>query len=152
MFRWIQFLISTAVLVLLGCATTTPLVVSIDRPTIAGYFPPTTQEELDNDPGGLNEALAHIGFALADISKCLKPRDVTTRFEFTMALSIQDGPRIHRFRFRQDQVHEFGIVIVAPGKTPIIVNTGAGPSSLIELGPQAAWKYFSEPKCKKFEE
>jgi hypothetical protein len=152
MSRWKQILIPTAVLVLLGCATTTPLVVSIDRPTIVGYFPPTTQEELDNDSGGLNEALAHIEFALEDIAKCLEPRNVTTRFELTKALTIKDESKIHRFKFRQDLVHDFGIIIATPGKAPIIVNTGAGPSSLIALGPQAAWKYFSEPKCKNFEE
>jgi hypothetical protein len=152
MYRTLKTLVSTSVLAFLGCTPNPSVVVSIDRPTIVAFFPPTTQEELDHDTGGLNEALAHIGFAMEDISKCLEPREIATRFELTKSLTIQDGPRVHRFRFPRNHVEDFGIIIVAPGKAPIVVNTGAGPSSLIALGPQAAWKYFSEPKCKNFEE
>lgn len=152
MHRGIQVLISTSVLMLIGCKPNPPVVISIDRPTVIGFFPPTTQEELDDDTGGLNEALAHIGFALDDISKCMEPREVTTRFELTESLTIQDGKAAHRFRFPQNQVEDFGIIIVAPGRTPIVVNTGADPSSLVPLAQAAARKYFSEPKCKSLEE
>jgi hypothetical protein len=37
----------------------------------------------------------------------------------------------------------------SPGREPLVVYAGAGPSSLGWRGAQEAWKYFSEPNCKR---
>ncbi len=124
------------------------LVVTLKGPTAIGFFPPTTQAEVDADDGGIREGMAHVRFALEDVEKCLAPRKVVIQFEQIRSLTIVDGSKTQQFPFPADAI---GIVLAAPGKVPEIVYTH-GPSFLIQTAPQAASKYFSEPNCKRYEE
>ena len=127
-------------------------IAEITGPTAIGIFPPTTQEERDNDDGGLSEGYAHLAFALQDVQECLKPRPVTLKVKITRSLLVVDGAATHQFAFPDDWGHAVAIVLSAPGRSPVVVYATAGPSSLQELAPQAAWQYFSEPNCKRFDE
>ena len=124
--------------------------ISVTGPAAVGFFPPVTQEELDNDDGGIREGTAHVGFALEDLEKCLAPRKLDVRFEFARSLTIVDGSNTRRFDFPPDWEHQVGIVLVAPGREPEVIYATAGPSSLGETAPQVAWKYFGEPNCKRY--
>jgi hypothetical protein len=124
------------------------LVVTLKGPTAIGFFPPTTQAEVDADDGGIREGIAHIQFALEDVEKCLAPRKISIQFQQIRSLTIVDGSSTKQLPFSEDA---FGIVLATPGKAPEVVYAG-GPSILIETAPQAAWKYFSEPNCKRYEE
>jgi hypothetical protein len=125
---------------------------SVSGPTAIGFFPPITEKERDEDDGGLSEGYAHLSFALEDLEKCLGPRKLTVRLKITRSLQVQDGATSYRLEFPADWQHAIGIVLAEPGRKPEVIYATAGPSSLLELAPQAAWKYFSEPKCKRYEE
>ena len=125
---------------------------SVSGPTVVGFFPPVSQKEIEDDTSGAREGIAHVRFSLEDVVSCLAPRAITTRLEFTHSLTIKDGRTRRRLTFPHDWAHSVGVVLVAPGKAPVVVYATGGPSSLLELAPQAAWKYFNEPKCKRYEE
>jgi hypothetical protein len=124
------------------------LVVTLEGPTAIGFFPPTTQVEVDEDDGGISEGIAHVQFALEDVEKCLLPRKVSIHFKQIRSLTIVDGAETQQLPFPADAI---GIVLATPGKVSEVVYA-SWPSTLIETGPQAAWKYFSEPNCKRYEE
>jgi hypothetical protein len=117
-----------------------------------GFFPPITEAQKENDDGGLTEGFAHLEFALDDVAKCLAPKNVDLVIKITRSLTVTNGSATHKFDFPQDWAEAIGIVLSRPGKEPVVVYATTGPSSLIETAPQAAWKYFSEPNCKRYEE
>jgi hypothetical protein len=149
MHRTAQLLSAIWTLVSLPCVAAA--LVTVSGPTIIGFFPPASRGEIDQDDG-LREGMAHVQFALEDLQSCLSPRKLVTRFELTRSLSLRDGTTTHHLDFPSDWAHSVGIVLVTPGKAPVVVYATAGPSSLSETGPQAAWKYFGEPGCKRYEE
>jgi hypothetical protein len=127
--------------------------VTVTGPTVIAFFPPVPQAELDaDDDGSLSSGIAHLNFVLEDLHACLAPRQIAMRFEFTRALTLVDGSSVHRIEFPVDWAHAIGVVLAMPGETPQTVFATAGPSGLLESVPQAAWKYFGEPKCKRYEE
>ena len=128
------------------------LILNIDGPTVIGVFPPVSQAEIDHDDGGLREGMAHVQFAIEDLVKCLTPRKVRSQFANTRSIEIRDGRDTRTISFSRKWEGAVGIVLVAPGRAPITVLATGGPSSLIETAPQAAWRYFSEPACKRYEE
>ena len=117
-----------------------------------GFFPPITEKGRDEDNRGLSEGYSHLGFALDDVRKCLAPRRIALATKITRSLLVKDGANSHKYDFPTDWAHAVGIVIVDSGRAPVVVHATAGPSSLSVLAPQAAWKYFSEAKCKRYEE
>jgi hypothetical protein len=123
--------------------------VVVTGPTAIGFFPPVSKEEIDSDDGGIREGTSHVAFALEDLQKCLAPLKLATSLEFTRAITIKVGATVHRMKFASDSAHAVGIVLAVPGKAPEVVYATAGPSSLLYLAPQVAWKYFSEPNCKR---
>ena len=129
-----------------------PVRVAVSGPTAIGFFPPVSQSEVDHDDGGIREGVAHVQFALEDLEQCLAPRKVKLRFEYARSLIISDGRTDHRLDFASEWFHSVGIVLFSPGAAPVVVYATAGPSSLQELAPQAAWKLFSEPNCKRYGE
>lgn len=133
-------------------AADAPATMSINGPTAIGIFPPTSQQDLANDDGGLNEGIAHVQFALEDVRNCMKPRFVASRFEFARSIVIEGGEKRRQIDFPSDWQHAIAIVLVTPGKEPTVVYATNGPSGLIEMAPQAAWKYFNEPNCKRWDE
>lgn len=138
---------------LLVCsAAEPPVTIDIDGPTAIGFFPPVTRKEMDEDDGTLSDGVTHLRFALEDVEKCLAPLKLALVFEHARSLVLKDGRTSHHLEFGKDWQHSIGIVLVAPGRAPAITYATPGPSLLQETAPQAAWKYFSEPKCKRYEE
>jgi hypothetical protein len=127
-------------------------VAKISGPTAIGFFPPTSQKEKDEDDGGLSEGYAHLAFALEDLKKCLAPRKISLELKITRSLQVQDGTTSHKYDFPSDWQQAVGIVLAKPGQKPEVIYATGGPSSLQETAPQAAWKYFLEPNCKRYEE
>jgi hypothetical protein len=148
--KYLSTILSLCVFTCLAADSAVHVVVSV--PTIVGFFPPVSQADLDHDDGGIREGIAHVQFALEDVEKCLSPRKLSIRFEQTRSLDISDRGSDHRLDFPPDWFHAVGIVLVSPGTAPVVVYATAGPSSLSETAPQAAWKLFSEPKCKRYED
>jgi hypothetical protein len=126
--------------------------ITISGPAAIGFFPPITQKEKDEDDGGLSEGYSHLGFALEDLEQCLAPKKLALQIKITRSIVVKDGSTIHKYDFPTDWGHAIGIVLVDTGREPIVIYATAGPSSLSELAPQAAWKYFLEPNCKRYED
>lgn len=122
--------------------------VRIDGITAIGVFPPATPQENTEDDGGVREGTSHVAFALEDLVKCLAPAQLATRFERTRRLVVQNGSASRTVRFTAERGRSVGIVLVAPGKAPLVVYATAGPSSLQILAPDAAATYFNAPNCK----
>jgi len=89
---------------------------------------------------------------LDDVQKCLAPRKITLQLNVTRSLTVKDGANSYKHDFPSDWAHAVGIVLADSGREPVVVYATAGPSSLSVLAPQAAWKYFSEANCKRYEE
>ena len=143
-----------ACLLLLGSAAAPPTdpeqtttEVLVTKPTIVGFFPPVSAEEIETNPG-TREGVAHLEFALSDVAKCLKPRDVSVRLELTRVLIFKLGDRQLRFELSPDWQRAVGAYLVEPNREPRVVYASAGPSSLQFLLPNAAAEYFNEPGCK----
>jgi hypothetical protein len=126
--------------------------VTVSGPMAIGFFPPITEKEWDEDGGGLSEGHAHLGFALEDVRECLTPRRISLQIKMTRSLSVKDGANSYRYDFPTDWAYAVGIMLADSDREPVVVYATAGPSSLSQLAPQAAWKYFSEPNCKRYEE
>ena len=126
--------------------------ISISDPTAIGFFPPMSQNDKDYDDGSISEGVSHVRFALEDLGSCLSPRKLTLRFEYARSLILTDRGVERQLDFSPDWPHAVGIVLVSPGTVPVVVYATAGPSSLLETAPQAAWRLFSEPRCKRYEE
>jgi hypothetical protein len=145
---------------LVSCSAEPPATSSVESegeivvtgPGAFGFFPPITQQEKDEDDGGLSEGYSHLAFALEDIEECLSPKEITVQIKSTRSLHIKNESRDYEYDFPRDWAHSIGIVLVDLGREPVVVYAEAGPSSLLELGPQAAWKFFSETNCKRYEE
>lgn len=128
-------------------ATEPTVSIAVHGPTVIGFFPPTSDDELAHDDGGLNEGIAHVRFALEDLANCLADHQVAVRYEFTRSLTISDGSESKRYDFPTDWSHAVGILLAAPGRSPEVVFATIGPSSLQWTALDAAARYFSESKC-----
>jgi hypothetical protein len=53
----------------------------VKGPLVVGFFPPYSKDEEESD--GIVEGLAHVEFALDDISKCLKDKKAVFRLDVT---------------------------------------------------------------------
>lgn len=127
------------------------LSVTIEGPTVIGFFPPVTQADLGNDNGGLSEAIAHLNFALQNIATCLGREKAAVSFEYTDSITLSNGDVTYHYDFTSEPGQAVGILLALPGKEPALVFATAGPSSLSVLGPQEVWIYFSEPSCQVYE-
>lgn len=143
-----RMILATTVAITVAAAADIPHV-TISGATAIGVFPPFTQSELDRDDGSISEGTSHVAFALEDLAKCLEPMKLTTSLQLTRTLVLDDGPRVHTLHFADENGKSVGIVLVAPGRKPLIVYATAGPSSLQWLALDAAARYFSAPKCRR---
>jgi hypothetical protein len=146
MFRWCTACLISVATIALAAEDSKPVVVN--GVTVVGFFPPFTQQELDQDDGGIREGTAHVGFALDDLAKCLADRNPAVHFELTRSLTLQVGAETFSYQFQTDSEHSVGIVLAQPGREPTIVYATVGPSSLQWLALDAAADYFEAPQCK----
>jgi hypothetical protein len=114
----------------------------LDGPMIVGFFPWVDENTIDADDG-TREGVAHLGFALEDLAKCLKGRGIKIQLILTDRLIFEERGRAAEFQIA-DRV---GCYFVSPGKPPCIVYAKPGPSSLTIIAPAAAAKYFNAPEC-----
>lgn len=114
-------------------------------PTIIAFLPADAQQaELE----GAAEAVAHVGFALADTRQCLGSLPVLMKTVYASRLTIGDGAAertIELARLGQG----IGAVLAEPGRPERTVHTEIGASSLQRLLPQAAHEYWGQPACKR---
>jgi len=118
----------------------------VKGPLVVGFFPPYSKDEEESD--GIVEGLAHVEFALDDISKCLKDKKAVFRLDVTRRITLRDGKSVRRIDIPSDSDRSVGLVLVMPGRPPRIEYATAGPGSLAEIGPAAAAEYFAAPACR----
>jgi len=58
-----------------------PVTIAVKGPLVVGFFPPYSKDEEESD--SIVEGLAHVEFALDDISKCLKDKKAVFRLDVT---------------------------------------------------------------------
>jgi hypothetical protein len=122
--------------------------IAVTGPLVIGFFPPTTQTEMDDADSGFSEAIAHVCFALEDINKCLAALRPTIRLELTRSITLQGAKKSFTIPLATDWQHSIGVILASPDKKPQIVYAEAGPSTLLYLGPDAAAEYFRVPACR----
>jgi hypothetical protein len=124
-----------------------PITVDLTGPLILGFFPPFTEAEAAEDR--IIEGLAHVRFALEDISRCYKNDSATYRLDVTRSVTLREGQGTHRIDIPGDSEHAVGIILAMPGQPPRTIFATDGPSTLGGLGPLAAADYFGEPGCQR---
>lgn len=121
-------------------------VIDVTGPTIVGFFPPLSEEELQRTPS-VTQALAFLQFALNDAKACLATLAPTIRMEATSALKFRlDGSR-QTIEFPQEEGLWVGVVLLQPGQEPRVIHASAGPASLQQVLASASAEYFAAPEC-----
>lgn len=125
--------------------------VIVNGPVVVGYFPPVTEEEINNPGSGAGEGIAHVRFALEDTLKCLKASGIEARAQLEMvkALKVTEGTSTKRLALPTTWPEAAGAYLFLPGKPARMVPAQAGPSSLITLVPEAAAEYFGAKACRE---
>ena len=125
--------------------------VIVNGPVVVGYFPPVTDEEMNNPDSGAGEGIAHVRFALDDTLKCLKTSGVEARvqLEIVKSLKVTEGTSVKRIALPTTWPEAAGAYLFLPGKPARAVPSQAGPSSLTTLVPEAAAEYFGAKACRE---
>jgi hypothetical protein len=116
----------------------------VTGPVVIALRPPAAA--IAGQEGG-DEALAHLGFAIDALRRCL--RGAPVRFETVEAdrLVLQDGPRRRTVAFGPVD-DGLAVVLTEPGRPPQVVRSGVGPSALAHQAQQAAWTYWRARRCR----
>jgi hypothetical protein len=122
--------------------------IDVKGPLVVGFFSPFTKAEEEADDGGIREGLAHLRFAIEDISKCYEDETAVFRIEITRSVILRDGRRTRRINIPRDWNGAVGLIFALPGRRHRIVFARGGPSTLATVGPPAAAAYFGAPACK----
>jgi len=124
-------------------------VIVVDGPLVVGYFPPVTQEEMDDSDNGAVEGMAHVNFSVEDTLKCLEDSGIKAKGQIIMGkvLEFREGNATNHITLPTLWPEAAGVYLFLPGKQPRKVSSQAGPSSLIVLVPEAAAEYFGAKKC-----
>jgi hypothetical protein len=109
-----------------------------------------TQQELDDPMSGAASAIDHVEWATFKTVECLKesgikaiPKETYSR---EIVVKTAAGPTI--FTLPVGWPQESGLVLIKAGHDPKVVPSQAGPSSLMLLGPEAAYEYFQANGCR----
>ncbi|WP_418320000.1 hypothetical protein [Piscinibacter sakaiensis] len=119
--------------------------IDLGGPTLVAFLPPDAQQ-----PGveGAAEAVAHVGFAMADTRQCLGDKPVSMTTVFADRLTINEGGNLRTIEL--DRLGQgIGAVLAEPGRADHIVKVEVGASSLSHLLPQAAFDYWQQAACKR---
>jgi hypothetical protein len=102
----------------------------------------------DSDEDGAMEAVAHLRFAVEDTYRCLQPMKLSVSFYYADRIALRTGKTRELL-----QVHKLGqavgAIIVEPGRKPEVIYSTDGPSTLQQLLPQAAARYWATKACEQ---
>lgn len=123
--------------------------IEVNGPVVVGYFPPVTQEELDDPNSGAGEGIAHVRFAVEDTLRCLEDSGIKAQGRVKMkdVLEVREGNATKRIKLPTSWPEAAGVYLFSPGKNPRKVPAQAGPSSLEVLVPEAAAEYYGAKAC-----
>ncbi|WP_146165783.1 hypothetical protein [Stenotrophomonas panacihumi] len=119
--------------------------VLIQGPTIVAFAPPSVETATDE---GAAEAIAHLQFALDDVSKCASSKHVKIKvvFVYADAIEMRDSGTTRALAVNR-LGQGIGGVLVAPGRQAHVVASREGPSMLQELLPEAVSAYWGIEAC-----
>jgi hypothetical protein len=123
-----------------------PVTVTVSGPLVIGFFPPYSKEEESSD--GVIEGLAHVRYAVQDISKCLQRANAVYRLDVTRRVTLRDGMVVRNIAIPSDWGHSVGLIFASAGRPPRVVFATDGPGSLLEAGPAEAAEYFDALACR----
>lgn len=123
--------------------------VVVEGPMVIGFFPPVTEQELNDPNSGAREGVAHTNWAVSDTTKCLKQSGITAvgKLLLTKTLIIKSSGSAQRIELPTTWPEAAGVYLLSPEKPPKAVYAQAGPSSLQVLAPMAAREYFQAQAC-----
>lgn len=117
--------------------------VAVAGSTLIAYMPPELREPKDN---GEEEAVSHLRFAVEDTVKCLRPKRIRVVVVYADRLILKN-----RGAAETISVNTFGqaigAVLATPGKRAKVVAAEHGPSTLLQLLPAAAGRYWHAEGC-----
>ena len=123
-----------------------PAVIRVSRATVVGFFPPVSRSDFGSQEAR-SEALAHLRFALRDVSECLAALRPEVHLRVATALSLAIDGEVRTVSLPTDPDRSLGAYLIRPGAEPRAVYAGAGASSLSRSIPLAAGEYFDAPDC-----
>jgi len=118
----------------------------VDGPTIIGFASARVAADADSLEYA-SEAIAHLQFALSDVSKCLADLQPTIDQQFADVITWKVGDERFTLELSDDPHEQVGAVLIKPGSKARTVYASVGPSSLLMLLPNAAAAYFGVPGC-----
>lgn len=123
----------------------TTALVSVDRPTVIGFFPPAN-DTVDAHDDGYSEGVAHVRFALEDAQACLGRDSARVTLVVDTAVRIRQGARTDTVRFSRIDSLSYGAYLLAPGREPRLIHA-YGSSALIPAVTEAIPGYFHRGPC-----
>ena len=141
---WLGLALSVSIHV----AAATPRLVekktTVSGPTIIAFAPSEVEGQKDD---GSIEGVAHTQYAMQDTAKCLSPKKVAFQFWFADRLVVLSGNKTTTFEVGK-LGQGFGAILIEPGRSPKVVYSIDGPSTLQYLLPQAAFELWHAKGCK----
>ncbi|SPE38843.1 exported hypothetical protein [Candidatus Sulfopaludibacter sp. SbA3] len=108
-----------AALLLLGLSATAAdeeAPIEVRGPTVVAFFPPTTDKQLESDPG-TNEALADFQLYASQVAGPFAKSGIDFHVVVARSFQLRVGKKLIRFRPRRVSI---GYYFIAPGKKPRI--------------------------------
>lgn len=127
-----------------------PATVTVDGPVAIGFFPPMTREQWDADTEGrFAQEMSDIEIALGDVKACVGDERLRTELHTARLIRLNTGARTRMLLLGDAVQPAMGVVLVAPGRDPVVVFAESSAIELQDTAPQAAAMFFSAPQCRR---
>jgi len=127
-----------------------PATVTVDGPVAIGFFPPMTREQWDADTEGrFAQEMSDIEIALGDVKACVGDERLRTELHTARLIRLNTGARTRMLLLGDAVQPAMGVVLVAPGRDPVVVFAESSAIELQDTAPKAAAAFFSAPQCRR---
>jgi len=127
-----------------------PATVTVDGPVAIGFFPPMTREQWDADTEGrFAQEMSDIEIALGDVKACVGDESLRTEMHTARLIRLNTGARTRMLLLGDAVRPAMGVMLVAPGRDPVVVFAESSAIELQDTAPQAAAAFFSAPQCRR---
>jgi hypothetical protein len=131
-------------------AAPAPAMVTVDGPVAIGFFPPMTREQWDADTEGrFAQEMSDIEIALGDVKACVGDERLRTEMHTARLIRLDTGARTRMLLLGDAVRPAMGVMLVAPGRDPVVVFAESSAIELQDTAPQAAAAFFSAPQCRR---
>jgi hypothetical protein len=128
----------------------TTATVAVDGRVAIGFFPPMSREQWDADTEGrFAQEMSDIEIALGDVKACVGDERLRTEMHTARLIRLDTGARTRMLLLGDAVRPAMGVMLVAPGRDPVVVFAESSAIELQDTAPQAAAVFFSAPQCRR---